>query len=1035
MNIPKLPRPINRMLPGMFFIVAAAATSLSAQRIVTTESNTAPIIVESATISAEITGRFAVTSFDLVFRNPNNRILEGTFEFPLLAGQSIVGLSLDINGRQREAVPVEKDRGRVVFEEIVRRLVDPALLEKTAGNNYRLRIFPIPAKGTRRVVITYQEDLAGGPGNPVYRLALNFPSPLEVFKLAVNVQSDGSSSANARTTLPLTLPEWREAKYLDLQETRFAATGIVEIELPYSIRAKVLTERRGEHEYFYAELPVNVSSPVVRPAPQVVGLLWDASGSGRNRDHDRELALLDAWFGEVKNVEVKLQVFRDQAAAPLLYQVKNGDWSKLRIELTKMIYDGATSFDGLTDDPAVGEWLMFSDGLANYGVNQTAASLSLRAPVHAILAGSQADPALLRGLAERQSGEFVNLLTTKPATAAHLLRLETMRVLAIDHDPEQIAQIFPEPNSPVNEGSLIVTGILKVPTASLRLRIGHNASDAKEIELPIRSGANPSRLAARAWASTKISALETDPAANREEIRRTSQEFGIVTANTSLIVLETLQDYLRYDIMPPAELRADWEANRRTSIANLQKGKSDKLDEITQLFAEKVKWWETEFPAEPPPAPQNPMITAVHTATTTQPVARIESAISSVLVPSRPAVHSELPESLEEEVVVLTPFVVEAPEDRGYRANQTLAGTRLRTELRDIGANIAVNTRQFLQDTASASNQDLLEYTANAESAGGGGNFVAGADAAGAFASIALRPWEAKAGYLDRLRKASPDQRYSIYLEERSDHARQPGFFLDVAEFFFEAKDTGLALRILSNLAELQLDDSALFRVLANRLVQANRPELALSLFERVLVLRPEEPQSRRDLALVCAALKQNQRAVDLLWAVVVQSWDARFQEIELMALGELNAIIATCGENLDLSHIDARLLRNLPVGLRAVLTWDTDNSDVDLWVDDPNGEQAIYSHPRTAQGGRMSCDFTAGYGPEEFLLRDPKPGKYTVRINYYVDSRQTAFGPVTAQIRLITGFGTPKQREQLLTVRLSEEKENLEVGQITIGE
>src|ERR1019366_4124325 len=116
--------------------------------------------------------------------------------------------------------------------------------------------------------------------------------------------------------------------------------------------------------------------------PSVVGLLWDASGSGRERAHEKELALLDAWFATVRDVEVQLTVFRDRAAVPLGFKVKNGDWSKLRKELEKTVYDGATSFDGLVDDPTVGEWLMFSDGLVNYGTAQSATTLPLHAPVH-----------------------------------------------------------------------------------------------------------------------------------------------------------------------------------------------------------------------------------------------------------------------------------------------------------------------------------------------------------------------------------------------------------------------------------------------------------------------------------------------------------------------------------------------------------------------------------------------------------------------------------------------------------------------------
>jgi uncharacterized protein YfaP (DUF2135 family) len=126
-------------------------------------------------------------------------------------------------------------------------------------------------------------------------------------------------------------------------------------------------------------------------------------------------------------------------------------------------------------------------------------------------------------------------------------------------------------------------------------------------------------------------------------------------------------------------------------------------------------------------------------------------------------------------------------------------------------------------------------------------------------------------------------------------------------------------------------------------------------------------------------------------------------------------------------------LRKNLPVGLRATLTWDADNCDIDLWVVDPNGEIAKYDHPLTLQGGRMSRDFTSGYGPEEFILRKPKAGTYQVKINYFGDRRQTAIGPVTVQMRLTTDFGLPSQKEQRITVRLVDPKETLDIGSIEI--
>ena len=76
-----------------------------------------------------------------------------------------------------------------------------------------------------------------------------------------------------------------------------------------------------------------------------------------------------------------------------------------------------------------------------------------------------------------------------------------------------------------------------------------------------------------------------------------------------------------------------------------------------------------------------------------------------------------------DEAVRLTPFVVSESEDRGYAATSTLAGTRLRTDLRDVGAAISVVTSQFMIDTGSTNLRDILIYTTNTEAGGFEGNF------------------------------------------------------------------------------------------------------------------------------------------------------------------------------------------------------------------------------------------------------------------------------------------------------------------------
>jgi len=84
----------------------------------------------------------------------------------------------------------------------------------------------------------------------------------------------------------------------------------------------------------------------------------------------------------------------------------------------------------------------------------------------------------------------------------------------------------------------------------------------------------------------------------------------------------------------------------------------------------------------------------------------------------------------DEEVYSLSPFVIESEEDAGYLAESTLAGSRIRTNLKDVGSAVSVVTEGFLEDTAATNAETLLVYTTNTEVAGQGGNFLGQGDGA-----------------------------------------------------------------------------------------------------------------------------------------------------------------------------------------------------------------------------------------------------------------------------------------------------------------
>ncbi|WP_287982821.1 VIT domain-containing protein [Piscinibacter sp.] len=917
-----------------------------------------PVRLRSVRIDTEIAARTALTRIEFEFVNPNPRVLEGELEFPLLEGQTVVGMAMEIDGALREAVPVEKARGEQVFEDVTRTRIDPALLSATQGGNHKLRVYPLPAQGRKRVVIRHAQALEPRGGSLHWRLPLDFGERLEQLVVALRVEGAGAAPRASARGQPLPGFERRgNGHAFDWSQQDVAALPLLELELDTPREPAVASGRRDGRAYVLAQLPVAVQRRP-RPLPRSVALVWDASGSGAERDHGREFALLDAYFAAAGDIDVRLVLLRDAAEPVQRFRVEGGRWDGLRRALEATVYDGATNLGALPALPGVGEWLLFSDGLANYGGTERPAT---PVPVYTVSAALRSDPARLRGLAERSGGRHLDLLALRPEEArARLLERSTRLLRLSSNAATRLVADSPWPD----DGWLTVAGELSEAQGRLRIALEHPDGAREDLELPLAAG--DGALAPLAWARLQIAALQADAALNRAEIRRLSQAFSIVGPETSLLILDRPEDYVRHDIPAPPELAQAVAALRVQAQQRLAAGRSAQLEQVVRAFAAKQQWWEREFPQERRKrAPRD----------------EAESALElHDAVPGRPPAA---PAPLRS----MAPLM---------RESQALAAG---------AAAPAARQAKSAAGPAQAAERNVIR----------------------------LQPAVPNAAWARRLRAARPEQLYRVYLDERPGQLRSTAFFLDAAQLLFERGQHELALRVLSNLAEMELENRHVLRILAQRLLQAGQPKLAVPLLERVRELAPHEPQSHRDLGLALAADGQTQAAIDALHEVAQQPWP-RFPEIELIALAELNAIAAAAGARVDTSRIDRRLLRNLPLDLRVVLAWDSDNTDIDLWVTDPDGDAAHYARPLTHQGGRMSRDATGGYGPEEFSLRRARPGRYRVEAQFYGHTQQVVSSATTISLWLSTGFGTPHQRDQRITLRLAEPKERVFVGEFEVG-
>jgi Ca-activated chloride channel family protein len=133
----------------------------------------APLEVSYVKVNTRIKDQIALTAVDQEFYNPNSARLEGTFIFPIPRGAHIDKFTMEIDGRSVEAELLAADKARRIYEDIVRRAKDPALLEYSERDIFKVRIFPIEPNSKKRITISYTQLLKEDNGLVSYTLPLS----------------------------------------------------------------------------------------------------------------------------------------------------------------------------------------------------------------------------------------------------------------------------------------------------------------------------------------------------------------------------------------------------------------------------------------------------------------------------------------------------------------------------------------------------------------------------------------------------------------------------------------------------------------------------------------------------------------------------------------------------------------------------------------------------------------------------------------------------------------------------------------------
>ena len=238
-------------------------------------------------------------------------------------------------------------------------------------------------------------------------------------------------------------------------------------------------------------------------------------------------------------------------------------------------------------------------------------------------------------------------------------------------------------------------------------------------------------------------------------------------------------------------------------------------------------------------------------------------------------------------------------------------------------------------------------------------------------------------------------------------------------------------------------------RALGDVYMERGERENAERVYSAIVELLPRDPDAQRALATV---LKQrgdlSAAKARLASALEARTDDARLMfelaDVE-MRLGEKDAArarlekIVAAKETGEQIRYPAkqRLGQILGTGekndIHAYLTWDTDRTDVDLWVITPSGEKVYYGHKKGKGGEALYDDVTTGYGPESFTAKTAHTGDYEIVVDYF-SGRRGPLPEARGEVVVVLDEGRPTEQRHVLPYRLFAEKQHVTVAKVHVG-
>jgi tetratricopeptide (TPR) repeat protein len=913
---------------------------------------------------AVVQGPLAFTELHLTFLNPEARQIEGRFTITLPPGAAISRFAMNLPGGWQEAEVVERQQAQQIYEDFLHRKQDPALLEKKAGNQFNARIFPIPASGTKEIKISYSQQLAAR--EQPYRLYLKgLPKidKLEITAMVGEQVADKQASSLGGETI--------SHKIVRVSKSDFAPDRDFEVRTQSTLEGL----RHGN----LAMMRVEPALPTTRAPLESLMLLVDTSAS-RAAGFYPQVEQIGALLRELKQVYgggAALHVACYDQVVSSVYRGSLGDFSRRDLDAILARRPLGASDLGRALAWAGGvsgarRLLIVTDGISTSGHSEPdalhAAVKRLASKVDRLdvmLMGGIREEAAMRGLVSGALEQDGLLLDGDQPAQRLAQRLSRRTVSGIRVSVPGARWVWPSRIDGAQAGDQVLV-FADLPAALP----GGQMNVALEGPISAHHGATLATtkrpLLERAWVEARIAHLQRQQAVGAvdpdmkgailKQILELSTKHRVLSDYTAMLVLETEQDYQRYNL-------------KRTALAD-----------ILVVGASGVEVQQRTTPVipaivdQPPPAWRRPPRPDEQIRLRDSEAGRAEPRDHTAGAPPSAA-----------PVLVPKPSPAPSPEPA---AKSSARGVEFDGRLvRGQSSPPPTADREAPSRRAPSARPSEVEFDAR----------LSQGDGAQDSDDTPKGPAALSGKLADVMKLITDGKIEDALVTSLRWRAEQPGdvmALIALGEALQANGNNGLAARVYGSIIDLFPSRADMLRFAGERLEALGKVglELAADAYAQAVKQRPDHALGHRLLAMAQARRGQHDAALSALEAGLSQSYRierAGVQRILREDLGLVAAAIVarSSGRREELTQRLARFGAKIDdqPSLRFVLTWETDANDVDFHIRDGRGGHASYRSKQLPSGGELYADVTNGYGPECFTIpRTPEAFPYKLQIHYY---------------------------------------------------